>query len=56
MRLTTLFAGLVSVFAGLISAQQTVASKAGASNIISQYGDSFKNAGGGILQDKVNGK
>lgn len=56
MKLTTLFAGLVSVCAGLVSAQQTVASTTGSSAIISQYGDSFKNLGGEILHDKVNGK
>lgn len=53
MRLITLFVALVSVFT--VSAQQTVKDGSGASDIISQYGTTFKNAGGSILHDKVNG-
>ncbi|KAG2200623.1 hypothetical protein INT47_007367 [Mucor saturninus] len=52
MKLLTLFAALVSVFT--VSAQQTVTNGAGASDIINQYGSTFKNAGGSILHDKVN--
>jgi TctA family transporter len=56
MKLTSVIAGFATVFAGLVSAQQTVTSGTRSSNIVSQYGDSFKNAGGNILKDKVNGK
>lgn len=53
MRLTALFAALVSAFT--VSAQQTVTASTGTTDIISQYGSTFKNAGGSILHDKVNG-
>lgn len=54
MKLITLFAALVSAFT--VSAQQIVPTNTGSSDIISQYGSTFKNAGGSILHDKVNGK
>lgn len=55
MRLSSFIASFASL-ACLVSAQQTVTSNTGPSAIISQYGSSFKNLGGNILHDKVNGE
>lgn len=56
MRLTSLCTTLFTVLAaGLVSAQQTVTTNTGSSAVISQYGNTFKNAGGSVLHDKVNG-
>lgn len=53
MRLITLFAAIVSAFT--VTAQQKVTTGNVSSDIITQYGSTFKNAGGSILHDKVNG-
>lgn len=55
MRLTSLIATFASVIS-LVTAQQTVPTNTGGSALISQYGSTFKNLGGTILHDKVNGK
>jgi hypothetical protein len=56
MRLSTIATCLFSIAAGIASAQQQVQSGTSTSDIISQYGNTFKNAGGNILHDTVNGK
>jgi hypothetical protein len=57
MRLTSLCASFfTAVLAGFVSAQQTVTTNTGSSAIISQYGSTFKNAGGSVLHDKVNSR
>jgi hypothetical protein len=55
MKLLNLGATILSVIS-LVAGQQQVTSSSTTSQIISQYGSSFKNAGGSVLSDKVNGK
>lgn len=55
MRLSTIAAGLFSIVAVVAAADQQVHSGTSTSAVISQYGDTFKNAGGNILHDTVNG-
>lgn len=55
MRLSTIATCLFSIAAGIASAQQQVQSSTSTSAVISQYGNTFKNAGGSILHDTVNG-
>jgi hypothetical protein len=54
MKLLTLVTCLFTFIIKLIFAQQNSTSES-ASTLISQYGNSFKNQGGSILHDKVNG-
>ncbi|KAL9549229.1 hypothetical protein MBANPS3_005312 [Mucor bainieri] len=54
MKFTSLVVCLFSVALSLVSAQQTVQSGASTNAVISQYGSTFKNAGGSVLHDKVN--
>ena len=56
MKFSSLAVCLFSVALSLVSAQQTVQSGASTNAVISQYGSTFKNAGGSVLHDKVNGK
>lgn len=57
MLLKTLGALLLSSAIGLANAQNTTSSNSNSTitPIASQYGDQFKNAGGKILHDTVNG-
>lgn len=56
MKFSNLVVYLFAITASLVSAQQTVQSSTGSNAVISQYGSTFKNAGGSVLHDKVNGK
>jgi len=56
MKFSSLAVCLFSAALSLVSAQQTVQSGASTNAVISQYGSTFKNAGGSVLHDKVNGK
>lgn len=55
MRLSSFIASFATL-ACLVSAQQEVPTNTEPSTIISQYGSRFKNLGGNILHDKVNGE
>lgn len=57
MRFSTLGALLITTALNLVSAQGQVSTISNqTSSLISNYGDSFKNAGGKVLNDKVNGR
>ena len=54
MKFSNLVVCLFAITASLVSAQQTVQSGSTNNAVISQYGSTFKNAGGSVLHDKVN--
>lgn len=56
MKLSIIFTCLISFLSTIVNAQQIVTNGSSTSSVISQYGNTFSNAGGSVLHDKVNGK